>query len=336
MYRLDQKLAKIRAGNYRAGDFIIADAKDGDMGPSIPAMGPKREPDGTWSRYRTRREFLDQIIAIVEQDLLDIMLVSASNLEVLTEAGVFRGSVVKPVIRANDTTDIWVVRGGAYSKQPSRPFRSASLPQIVAGADGKPGLTDLGLYSVTFNNDLETDIRSLEAFAAFRAEARSVGFQYFLEVFNPNAPVDLDAKVVPRFVNDCIARCLAGVLQADRPQFLKIPYNGPAALEELASYDPGLVVGVLGGGAGTTRDTFELLHQAERYGARVALFGRKINLAESPLEIVRLMRQVADGGISPDAAVKEYHAALQKQGIKPSRSLDDDNQITEQVLKQAA
>lgn len=336
MYRLDQKLARIRAGNYRPGDFIIADAKDGDMGPSIPATGPKREPDGTWSRYRTRREFLDQITAIVEQDLLDIMLVSASNLELLTEAGIFRGSAVKPVIRANDTTDIWVVRGGTYSRQPSRPFRSASLPHVVGGADGRPGLTDLGLYSVTFNNDLEADIRSLEAFAAFRDEARSVGFKYFLEVFNPNAPVDLDAKAVPSFVNDCIARCLAGVLQADRPQFLKIAYNGPAALEELASYDPGLVVGVLGGGAGTTRDTFELLHQAERYGARVALFGRKINLAESPLEIVRLMRQVADGAISPDAAVKEYHAALQQQGIKPSRSLAEDSQITEQALKQAA
>ena len=43
---------------------------------------------------------------------------------------------------------------------------------------------------------------------------------------------------------------------------------------------------MLGGGAGTTRDCFELLHQAERYGARVALFGRKINLAEAPLAMV--------------------------------------------------
>ena len=44
---------------------------------------------------------------------------------------------------------------------------------------------------------------------------------------------------------------------------------------------------MLGGGAGTTRDCFELIHQAQKYGARVALFGRKINLAESPLDIVR-------------------------------------------------
>ena len=48
-------------------------------------------------------------------------------------------------------------------------------------------------------------------------------------------------------------------------------------MEELASYDPKqLIVGVLGGGKGTTRDTFELALQAERYGARVALFGRNL------------------------------------------------------------
>ena len=31
MFRLDKKLAKIRSGKYGKGDFIIADAKDGDM-----------------------------------------------------------------------------------------------------------------------------------------------------------------------------------------------------------------------------------------------------------------------------------------------------------------
>jgi len=37
-----------------------------------------------------------------------------------------------------------------------------------------------------------------------------------------------------------------------------------------------LVVGLLGGSSGTTRDTFELLSQGEKAGARVALFGRKL------------------------------------------------------------
>jgi hypothetical protein len=95
------------------------------------------------------------------------------------------------------------------------------------------------------------------------------------------------------------------------------------------------VVGVLGGGAGTTRDCFELIHQAEKYGARVALFGRKINLAESPLDVVRLMRAVADGSMTPLEAVKNYHAALAKQGLKPTRDIALDSAVTESVLKPA-
>ena len=63
MKRVDEKLARIRAGQYQRQDFIIADAKDPDMGPAIPASGPKREPDGSWTRYRTRPEFLDQVRA---------------------------------------------------------------------------------------------------------------------------------------------------------------------------------------------------------------------------------------------------------------------------------
>ena len=90
---------------------------------------------------------------------------------------------------------------------------------------------------------------------------------------------------------------------------------------------------MLGGGAGTTRDCFELIHQAEKYGARVALFGRKINLAESPLDIVRLMRAVADGAVTPLEAVKDYHSALEKHGLKPTREIAIDSAITENALK---
>jgi hypothetical protein len=339
--RLDQKLARIRAGQYTRGDFIIADAKDGDMGPSLVSTGPLRQRDGSWTRYRNRAEFLDQVRAVVAQNIVDIMLLSASNLEKLAAEGVFRDSPVKPAVRANDTSDIWMVRGGTYNKLPSRPFRSASLPRVLHGgsvyrSDAAVAGTDLGLYSITFNNDLEADLRALEAFAAFRADAAQHGFSYFLEVFNPNAGRDIAPEVMPHYVNDCIVRCLAGVASADRPQFLKVAYNGPKALEELAGYDPGMIVGVLGGGAGTTRDCFELLAQAERYGARVALFGRKINLAEDPLAMVDLMRHVADGSVTPQEAVRAYHGTLGKQGIKPARSLDDDCIVTEAVLRQAA
>ena len=332
MYKIDVKLAKIRAGQYQKGDFIVADAKDGDMSNPIPGTGPIRAADGSFVRFRTRAEFLTQITELIRQDLLDIMLVSASNLELLKEAGAFDGSAVKPVFRANDTTDIWGARQANYGKMaPSRPFRTPSLKRIAEAR-----LTDLGLYSITFVHDVEADLRSLEAFKDFREDAAAYGIKYFLEVFNPNVDTHLPPDAMPSYVNDCLTRCLSGVLKADRPQFLKYPYNGPRALEELVSFDPGLVVGVLGGGAGTTRDTFELLYQAEKYGARVALFGRKINLAESQLDIVRFMRAVADGQIKPLAAVRDYHAMLKSKNIASVRSFEDDSKVTETVLKEAA
>jgi hypothetical protein len=327
MVRLDDKLARIRAGGYRRTDFIIADAKDPDMGPGLHAVGPARQNDGSTARLRTREEFLASIEAILRQDVVDIMLTSVSNLEQLVKRNAFAGTGVKPAIRANDTTDIWRHRGATHHLAPSRPFRTASL------AHARP-LTDLGLYSITFTNDVDADVASLEAFREFRADAQTHSFSYFLEVFNPNVEKGFDAEFVPAFVNDAIVRCLAGLTEAERPKFLKIAYNGPKALEELASFDPGLVVGVLGGGAGTTRDCFELIQQAQKHGARVALFGRKINLAESTLDIVRLMRAVSDGALTPLEAVEDYHEALRKKGIKSMRDFADDSEITEAVLKQ--
>jgi hypothetical protein len=340
--KLDEKLARIRAGKYKPSDFIIADAKDGDMGSGVLGAAPKRASDGTRLRGKTRAEYLDDIEAVVKQGIVDVMLVSASNLELLHERGVFKKSKVKPVIRANDTTDCWgLIRHGSYHKQASRPFRTASLPRVMYNAAGpvkgpkKIYGTDLGLYSITIMNDVDADLRTLEAFRAFREEAAAIGFKYFLEVFNPNVPHTMEREHLGEFINDCILRCLAGVMKADRPQFLKIVYNGPKALEELATYDPSLVIGILGGGTGTNRDTFELLHQAEHYGARVALFGRKINQAEAPLTLLTFMRQVTDGTISPDEAVRAYHGELQKLGLKPLRSLEEDRVVTEEPLKKA-
>jgi hypothetical protein len=339
MTRLDEKLARIMSGDYRRGDFIIADAKDGDMGSGITTGGPLYDGDGAQTGWKTRRDYLDQITAVVRQDIVDIMLTSASNMERLHQEGVYKGSAVKPAIRANDATDCWGgVRGSSYAKEMSRPFRTANIAQVMYGKqDGKKGDpitgTDLGLYSITFNNDLDADMRSLDAFAAFRDEAVRLGFTYFLEVFNPNAPVGLTPDTAPGFMNDCLLRCLSGLTQVERPRFLKIPFNGHRAIAELADYDPSVVIGVLGGGAGTTRDTFELLRQAERAGARLALFGRKINLAESPRTLLTFMRAVADGDVSPSDAVRAYHDALAKEGLRPRRKLEADQDITEAVLR---
>jgi DhnA family fructose-bisphosphate aldolase class Ia len=319
---LDQKLNRIRAGRYRRADFIIADAKDADMGFGLIAPGP----DGR-GRFKGRDQYLEAMTAMTRSGLVDVILMSASSAEVLVKRGVFKNSKVTPAVRLNDASDIWSQRGSTYRDHAARPFATAEPAQASK-------ISDLGLYSVTFSNDVEHDRETLQIYRAFRAEAAKYKLRHFLEVFNPAFDVGLKGAEIGEYINDCIIRTLAGVTAADRPLFLKVQYNGAKAMEELASYDPqGLIVGVLGGSKGTTRDTFELALRSERHGARVALFGRKINLAEAPLDVVALMRRVVEDDISSLDAVKNYHDGLEKAGVKPHRPLKDDLEITETILK---
>lgn len=331
---LDRKLAAIHADPHGCREFILADAKDADMGYGIGAPGLSPEGHSGEVRFKTLAEYREQIRANTRQGLVDIMLMSASTNHKLTiEERLFEGSHVTPAARANDATDVHIARGSSYASVAARPFRSAFLDEIQCGhldcAPEERALgANLGLYSVTFNNDLTEDLRTLEAFHAFRAEAERKGFRYFLEVFDPNAPRDLGPDMVPFFINDMIARMLAGVSGPGRPQFLKIVYHGPKAMEELVRYDPHLVVGILGGSAGTTLDAFQMLADAQKYGAKVALYGRKINNAENQLAFIQFLRLIVEGVIGPVDAVKAYHAVLAKLGIPPQRSLEDDLKTT--------
>jgi hypothetical protein len=320
--RLDRKLDAILEGRYSPDDFVIADAKDADMAFGVAAAGPV---PGATGRYRTRATYLDAMRALVTHGELDIVLTSASNGERLAADGSL-GDAVTLAVRANDTTDIWNPRGAGYALRPSRPFRTADLAMV------RP-FCDLVLYSVTFNNDLDRDVATLQAYGGFRREAAALGMRHFLEVFNPNAPVDLAGDQVGAFVNDSIVRALAGVTSAQRPLFLKMAYNGDEALAELVEHDTSIVVGILGGSAGTTRDTFELLHRAEQHGARVALFGRKIQRAESQLDLVGLMRPVLRGELTPADAVRAYHEALAKADIPAQRTLEADLEVTDPALR---
>jgi len=329
---LDLKLARILADR-SCRDFILADAKDADMAYGISSPGRSPEHHAAEGRFRTLDEYRELIRENVRQGLIDIMLMSASSNAVLTlEERLFDGSHVTPAIRANDTTDVWAAQGGAYLREPSRPFRSASIDQAMCGkpacsADQRRRGADLGLYSITFNNDLSLDYATLSAYRDFRREAASKGFRHFLEVFDPNAlqnpPADL-----PRYLNDMITRTLAGVAGAERPIFLKIAYHGPAAMEQIAGYDSRLVVGILGGASGTTFDAFHQLWEAKKFGARVALYGRMINHAEHQLSFIEHLRAVADDQILPAEATRSYHAALARLGIRPYRPLDADLQAT--------
>ncbi|MGQ0633433.1 MAG: hypothetical protein ACT4QC_02390 [Planctomycetaceae bacterium] len=335
---LDRKLAAIHADPSGCREFILADAKDADMAFGIGAPGKSPERHDGEIRFRTLAEYREQIRQIARSDLVDIMLMSASTSDLLTtRERLFDGTPVTPAVRANDTTDVHVIRGGRLHEPAARPFRTASLDHIQCGhLDCAPEEriqgADLGLYSVTFNNDVDLDRQTLEQFKLFREEAERKGFRYFLEVFDPNVPNAVATDKLGSFINDAIARSLAGVAAAGRPLFLKIVYHGPKALEELVRYDPHLVAGILGGSSGTTRDAFQLLYDAKKYGGRVALFGRKINNSENQLAFVQFLRLIADGQLEPEEGVRAYHAVLQKLGIPPHRSLEVDLQVTDQSM----
>ena len=161
---------------------------------------------------------------------------------------------------------------------------------------------------------------------------RQKGFRHFLEVFDPNQPDAVESAKIPEFINDAIVRTLGGVTAAGRPIFLKMVYHGPKAMEELVHYDPHLVVGILGGSAGTTYDAFKLLSEAKKYGARVALFGRKINNAENQLAFIHFLRLMADGEITAEEAVRAYHGVLTNLKIQPHRPLEDDMRLQTNVM----
>ncbi len=354
MRSLDQKLAAIRAAPQTAKDFIIADAKDADMAFGVRAPGPRGYLAGRgarpaqfspeiWSReeygYRNLPEFLDIIREVVHQGIVDIMLMSAYVNEQLTiNEGLFKNSRMTPAARANDTTDVWVVRHGCYVREAAQPFRSASIDHIQCGeiecdrTQTEFSGANLGLYSLTFNNDLAQDREALLWYKSFREEAERKQFRHFLEMFDPNVDAGIPPEKIGEFINDNVIRTLAAVPDSGRPIFLKIVYHGPRAMEELAQYDPRLVVGILGGSAGTTYDAFKLIHDAQKYGARVALYGRKINNAEHQLAFIEMLRLIVEGKISPEEAVRAYHGVLHAKSIKPHRTLEEDLKITDQTM----
>jgi hypothetical protein len=335
---LDRKLRDIHRDPLGSREFIIADAKDADMAFGIGAPGQSLERHDGELRFKTLAEYRRQIREVIHQGLVDIVLMSGSTSEVLVlEERLFDHSPITPAVRANDATDVHAMRGSRIPQSPARPFRTLAIDHAQCGhldcetSERKLGV-DLGLYSVTFNNDCELDLATLEQYQRFREEAERKQFRHFLEVFNPNMPDAISDEKRPDFINDVIARTLAGVPKAGRPIFLKIAYQGPKAMEALVRYDPHLIVGILGGAAGTTHDAFRLLYEAQKYGARAALFGRKINQAECQLAFIEFLRHIADGVIEPEEAVRAYHAVLEKLRIPAQRTLEEDLVLQTNVM----
>ncbi|MFO1093559.1 MAG: hypothetical protein U0992_09640 [Planctomycetaceae bacterium] len=71
-----------------------------------------------------------------------------------------------------------------------------------------------------------------------------------------------------------------------------------------------------------------MIHDAQKHGAKLALFGRKINNAENQLAFIEFLRLIVDGVIGPEEAVRAYHAVLGRLSLTPHRPLDVDLQLT--------
>ena len=220
--RLDRKLDAILAGRYTPDDFIIADAKDADMAFGVaarPVARPlARAPTWTTCASSSRR---------TRSTSCSPRPPTASGWRPTARWTTRSRSPCGPTTPPTSGTT------AAAATPPRRRARSAPPTSPAV----RP-FCDLVLYSVTFNNDIDRDLATLEAYRAFRGEAAEVGMRYFLEVFNPNAPVGLAPEDVGAYVNDAIIRTLAGVTTAHRPLFLKMPYNGADALAELVAHDP--------------------------------------------------------------------------------------------------
>ena len=82
--------------------FIIADAKDGDMGGGADAIGfEERSLDGTGDRTKIAapmKYYRDAMKEMVKSDLVGVMLMSLSSAEATVQEGIFANSNITPAI----------------------------------------------------------------------------------------------------------------------------------------------------------------------------------------------------------------------------------------------
>ncbi len=222
---LDQKIAAIHADPSGSKDFILADAKDADMAFGIGSPGKSPEMHAGEGRMRTLAEYREQIRQITQQGLVDIMLMSASTSDVLT----IQERTVRQFARhAGGPGE----RHDRYFCRPRQPLHRRAIAAVSYGTGRSHSMRPRRLrrrrtLARRELGPLQRHVQQpprptkslpwLKSIAKFREEAERKGFRHFLEVFDPNAPAGLDATSTPGFVNDCIARTLAGVAQAGRP-----------------------------------------------------------------------------------------------------------------------
>ena len=90
MKSLDKKINNIRNSSYKPSDFIIADAKDADMGGGRRAPGYIREDDGKLTeKAASFKSYLTKMEEMTSSEMVDVMLMSMSSAERLVNKKIF-------------------------------------------------------------------------------------------------------------------------------------------------------------------------------------------------------------------------------------------------------
>jgi hypothetical protein len=270
---------------------------------------------------------------VVRQGLIDIMLCSASNIEQLAiRERLFDGSHITPAARANDATDIGSFealntfsnhRGPSAAQRSitSNADASTASPAHRTSARSRP-------LSVTFTNNLSRDYETLQAFKEFREEAERKNFRYFPRSFRSEQSIPASPRKWWTAYQRSHHPQPCGRDRARATAFLKDRLSRPASdgrtrrlrFESYRRHS----------GRRRRHDLRRLqAHRGgQKHGARVALFGRKINQSEHPLAFIEMLRRIVEHEITAEEAVRAYHGVLQSVGIPPLRALDEDSKLT--------
>ena len=297
---------------------IFVFAADAQASVGLTGLGPEPHPE---PHLRTRPEYLDLLRATVAQGSIDGLLLTPADAETLgVEERLFAASPVTPLVRMNAETGIWNPRHGRYRQQPSYPFPTLPVPdaKYCEGlvCEARECHVQLGLYSITLNNDVEYDEATLSAYLRLAREiGNTPGFHHVLEVFLPNLNTPgLDQEKRGEYVADSIVRVMSYLRSHQRPLFIKTEFTTPGVWRALCDFDPTVIVGALGGPRLNSRATLQLAHDVVRNGGKVILFGRSVFMEEDPLRICQSLRAVLDGQMSPEEAHSEYQAGLRAGG----------------------
>ena len=190
------------------------------MAFGIGAPGQSPEMHAGEVRIRTLAEYREQIRQIARQGLVDIMLMSASTNDVLTIQRAAVREQPRHAGRAGQRHQRHLrrPRRPLRRSEPARPFRTATLDHIQCGhVDCRPGRARAAArtWACTASRSTTawtTTWPSLEALSPFPRRGRAQGLSPFpRSVRSQRARRDLTPDEMPQFINDSIARTLAGV-----------------------------------------------------------------------------------------------------------------------------